>query len=194
MAFSYWVIEILVRLFVWFSLCIHKLRLTRYLVGVSCLLFAVSLNAEVLLSKELKLKAAYLVNFTKFIEWPNSTLSDQPPAVRICVEGSNDFYLFLLELVGSIQGDSNKFNLEVLTSDTAKECEMLYVTGGQKSIPKLLAHTVIITDTTDVYSADQAISFYIDKGKLRFEIDLEKMNNLGVSVSSELLKLARIKK
>jgi hypothetical protein len=35
--------------------------------------------------------------------------------------------------------------------------------------------------------------FYKECRKLRFEIDLEKINNLNVALSSELLKLARIK-
>ncbi len=61
---------------------------------------------------------------------------------------------------------------------------------GAKSLDE---DTVIVADTSSIYFPGAAIMFYQENKKLRFEVDLERINTLNVDISSELLKLARIK-
>jgi len=163
------------------------------LIRVLSLLLCSSVNAENSLSKEDKLKAAYLFNFTKFIEWPILAKSERPSSIRICVDSSSAFFEFLEELAANRKVGKLQKTVEVLSLKTAGGCELLFVKGGEKEITIQLDHTVIVADSVSTVFPDVALFFYVKKGKLRFEIDLEKINSLNVIVSSELLKLARVR-
>jgi hypothetical protein len=60
-------------------------------------------------------------------------------------------------------------------------------------VPRTLNNSVIVTDSGDNYFPETEIKFYILDKKLRFEIDLDKFKKKNITVSSELLKLAKIK-
>ena len=163
------------------------------LISLLSLLLCSSVNAEHSLSKEDKLKAAYLFNFTKFIEWPILAKSERPSSIRICVDGSSAFFEFLEELVANRRVGKLQKTVEVLSLETAGGCELLFVREGEKKITIQLDHTVIVADSVGTAFPNGALFFYVEQGKLRFEIDLEKINSLNVIVSSELLKLARFR-
>ena len=163
------------------------------LISLLSLLVCNTVNAENSLSKQDKLKAAYLFNFTKFIEWPNLGDSKLPAPIRICLDGSSEFFEFLEQLVANRRVGKLKQPLAILPLETASGCELLFVRGGGKQITRQSDHTIIVADSTDIFFPGVAMVFYIKKNKLRFEIDLKKIKSLNVAVSSELLKLASIK-
>ena len=69
-----------------------------FAIGSVCLLFCLATQADAPLSKEDKLKAAYLLNFTRFIEWPESDADEPQKTIRICVASSPKFLAFLNEM------------------------------------------------------------------------------------------------
>ena len=164
-----------------------------FLISLFSLLLCNTVNAENSLSKENKLKASYLYNFTKFIKWPNLGDDEPSPSIRICVDNSSDFFKFLEQLVSSRRVGELQQKLEILPAETASGCELLFVSEGGKKITRKLDNTVIVADSASINFPGIAVVFYIEKSKLRFEIDLKKINSLNVVVSSELLKLASIK-
>ena len=164
-----------------------------YFIGVASLLFCAGVYAEAPLSKEKKLKAAYLLNFTKFIEWPDTTKIKSTSTIRICVDASSEFQQFLSQLVGDRRVGRLNNKVAVMSLFTATGCELLYIQGKQNSDSLQFKNTVIVADSDNISFSNAAIFFYTEDRKLRFEIDLEKINTLNVAVSSELLKLARIK-
>ncbi|MFT5813105.1 MAG: hypothetical protein ACI9VT_000845 [Psychroserpens sp.] len=145
------------------------------------------------LSKVNKLKASYLYNFTKFIEWQNLGSDELSPSIRICVDNTSYLFQFLEQLVVGQRVGKLKQTLEILPVETASGCELLFVSEGSKKITRQLDNTVIVADSASITFPGIAVVFYIKKSKLRFEIDLKKINSLNVVVSSELLKLASIK-
>ena len=169
-------------------------------VGISCLLLCFSINAEDSLSKEDKLKMAYIWHFIGFINWRDLESDKRPSEIRVCIDGPNNFLAFFREFVGNRRdGDSEKSVL-VLQLNTARKCELIYVRhANKKTALKLInaqslgGSTVIVADTSSIYFPDASIIFYIENKKLRFEVNLKKINSLNVDISSELLKLARIK-
>ena len=74
-----------------------------------CALYCIDVSAQTPLSKENKLKAAYLLNFTKFIEWPATSADEQSSTIRICVDSSSEFLEFLSPLVTQASEFISKF-------------------------------------------------------------------------------------
>jgi hypothetical protein len=163
------------------------------ILGLSCLLFCIFANAQVPLSKEKKLKAAYLLNFTKFIEWPVTGNETEPSTIRICVDESSDFILFFRNMIGDRRFGQRQHKVKVIRWDRASGCELLYVTGIKNIGAMGVDNIVIVADSDKIYFPNTAIVFYKKNKKLRFEMDLSHIKTLNVTFSSELLKLARIK-
>ena len=178
-----------------------KTPFRRCLVGIFCLLLCFSVNAEDSLSKEDKLKAAYIWNFIDFINWRDLGSGKLPSEIRICIDGSSDFVGFFRQLVGNRRVGKLQHSVEVLQLKAARKCELIYVRDANKATALKLVgaqslgdNTVIVADASSIYFPGAAIMFYQENKKLRFEVDLERINALNVDISSELLKLARIKR
>ncbi len=176
----------------------YKKAFKLYLIGLAGLFLCSAIQAEAILSKKDKLKAAYLLNFTQFIEWPNTEAEKTPSTIRICVDGSSEFILFLNNMAEARNQGMLKNTVKALPLAAATACELLYVkkSGGEKLELINLEHiknTVIVTDSDKISFPNTAIVFYEHNKNLRFEINLKQIDLVQVTVSSELLKLARIK-
>ena len=177
-----------------------KASFRRCLVGIFCLLLSSSVNTEDSLSKEDQLKAAYIWNFLDFIKWPSSESGIPSSEIRICIDGSNDFIEHFRQLVGNRRVGKLQHTVEVLNLKEARSCELIYVREANKTTALKLVgaksldeDTVIVADISSIYFPGAAITFYQENNKLRFEVDMERINILNADFSSELLKLARIK-
>jgi hypothetical protein len=155
-------------------------------------LFCNAVYAEAPLSKEKKLKAAYLLNFTKFIEWPDKIENKSLLTIRICVDASSEFLQFFSQLVADRRVGKLQSKVTVTALSAASTCELLYIQGLKNPKIEQVDSAIIVADLDNDFPG-AAILFYTENRKLRFEIDLEKIKTLEVTVSSELLKLARIK-
>jgi hypothetical protein len=172
---------------------LSKASISRVMVGALAWLFCFSSAAVAELPKEDKLKAAYLLNFTRFIEWPNRGTVDDPAAIRVCVASSEEFLRFLAELVGDRRVGRLRHPVEVSLLDNAENCDLIFLQETRDETPLHPLEAIVVSDSVDTSLSVAAIAFYTEDRKLRFEVDLQKIRSLDVSVSSELLKLARIR-
>lgn len=146
-----------------------------------------------LLSKENKLKAAYLLNFTKYIEWPMTEPTSRPSPIRICLQDGAPFEAFLRDLTANRVVGVSKQRIEVLSVSHAQRCDLTYLHSTLTQPNPKVASSVTVLDSALVIYERPTITFYIDNRRLRFEINIQRTKELQVSVSSELLKLARVR-
>ena len=148
-------------------------------------------NATV--SKESKLKAAYLLNFIKFINWPNHSPDNPRTPLSICLQDATPFEEFFRDLASSASKANDKRTLQIYRLSEAEHCDYTYLYRPVLEDNLKLEGSVVVISSDQVLQKNAAIIFYIAERKLRFEIHLENIQALGVTVSSELLKLAKIK-
>lgn len=145
------------------------------------------------LSKENKLKAAYLLNFTLFISWPEHHSVAAKHSIILCLQGSTEFVQFANELAGGGRFSNEKRLVKVEPLSSADKCDLSYIQQKILNIPSQMQTSVIVADSELVQLDTTAITFFRQHRKLRFEINLLVMQQLDVTVSSELLKLAKVK-
>ena len=142
---------------------------------------------------EYQVKAAYLFNFTKFVEWPSSTLGESAP-FTICVAEMNPFGP---SLSATIQGETVAGHVLVsrVVKDSPASCHILFVPRGVSIAPYLqpLRSVPVLTvgETADFLSQGGMISFVMEGGKIRFEINQDAAASAQLTISSRLLRLAR---
>ena len=144
-------------------------------------------------SKESKLRAAYFLNFIKFINWPNHSQDNPLTPLYICLQDETPFEDFFRALVSTAAAANDNRELQIYRLSEAKHCDYTYLHGPIQNENSKIEGSVVVLSSDQISQQDAAIIFYIAERKLRFEIDLNNIRNINVMVSSELLKLARIK-
>ena len=96
---------------------------------------------------EYSVKAAFLLNFTKFVEWPQTAFADPQAALEICVSGKNPFGSALEEVVrGEAVNGHTLAVREIGQAPPPATCKVLFVGPDVKDPARLLgsvAHGVL---------------------------------------------------
>jgi hypothetical protein len=143
---------------------------------------------------EAQVKAAYLYNFGKFVRWPAPPAT---PTFDICVLGKNPFGPALSNIVSGerIQG-KNIVARNLPTFTEALHCQIVYIPaseeGRMKAAFAVAKHnnTLTVSDIPEFAEHGGMIGLVNVGGRIRFEVNVGAVNEAGMSVSSELLKVA----
>ncbi|MDG2048026.1 MAG: YfiR family protein [Halioglobus sp.] len=154
---------------------------------------AYSDSDEVLLSKENKLKAAYFFNFIKFIDWPHHSSNSPLTPLHICLQDGTSFENFFRDLVEKKSTANSEPKLKIQRLSEADYCDYTYLHKTFLGESLNMEGNVIVLESKQISQKGASIVFFITDRKVRFEIDLNNIHKNQVAVSSELLKLAKIK-
>jgi len=155
-------------------------------------------DAEDRAPTEYAVKAAFLYNFTKFVEWPEEALKGSDSLI-ICVFGENPFGNSLETTVEGNTAQSKPIKI-IYSTDVSDipNCHMLFITKRNKQHSDAVLMAVVdlpvltVSDLPGFASDGGMIGFYFDNNRIRFEVNRQAANDLGLSFSSRLLKIARI--
>ena len=147
-------------------------------------------------AKEYNLKAAFIYNFTKYIEWKEP---GDPNEFIIGVIGSSPINDPLAELVKTETVANKKITIKRFNKPAdITFCHILFISQNS-SVPlddiltKTTGKGILIISEQDGYAElGTAINFVIVNHKLKFEANVKAINAAGLSASSQLLKLAII--
>jgi hypothetical protein len=146
---------------------------------------------------EYDVKAAFLYNFTKFVEWPPGAFQDERSSLRFCVLGENSFGAALQTLAGE---EVSGHKLTLVRSESISNlggCHVLFIARSERErIPRILADlgnapVLTVADTPGFLEQGGTINFILDGSKVRFEINRAAADKAGIKISSKLLQLAR---
>lgn len=150
---------------------------------------------------EYKIKAAFLYNFAKFVDWPPQAFKTPHDPFLICVLGRNPFGDALKEVIRgkSIEGRPFEFR-DVRNASEASGCQILFV-GSEEgrrfhSIlqgPKALG-ILTVGEAQGFAESGGVINFIRDDGHVHFEINVDAAEQEQLHISSKLLGLAEIVK
>lgn len=152
-------------------------------------------------AKEYKIKAAFLYNFCVFTTWPKEAFKKDDSPIVVGVLGSDPFGPALDAALKKKKVDNRAFRIERYAKfKDIGDCHLLFVPSDSakhmSDVKKKLEnkHTLIVGESTSFALAGGAIGFYVEKKKMRFEVNTAETKRRGLSISSKLLKLARIVK
>jgi YfiR/HmsC-like len=144
------------------------------------------------ISLEYQVKAAYLLNFAKFVEWPADSRNGP---ITICVAGQNPFGGVLEETLRGEMVNDRPLALRLIQSaDPA--CHIVFVPQGTPTVLSYLrplrdAATLTVGEAPDFINQGGIINFVLEDGKVRFQIDPKAAGRTDLRISSHLLRLAR---
>ena len=154
-------------------------------------------------AKALKVKAAYLYQFAKFVEWPAESFeSDEAPLV-IGVIGQDPFGGVLDRTVEAKQIGGRPIEIQRFAggredAGALEQCHGAFICESERRRPYYI-HSVLnersillVSDIPGFARDGGMIGLVLEEGRIAFEINRESLENAGLKVSSKLLKLARL--
>lgn len=150
---------------------------------------------------EYQLKAAFLFNFAKFVEWPPQSFHAPDQPVMICVLGANPFGDALEQVIGGKLVNGRPFAvrpLRELTPDCG--CHLLFVPASEgrrffAALPAVRGAGILTVGEAEGFASEGGvINLKLESGRIRFEINLEAAARERLHISSKLLQLAQIVK
>ena len=157
------------------------------------------LPAQLRPSSEYELKAAFLFNFAKFIEWPPEAFPDPKSPMILCTFDDDAFGVVLDEVVRAKAIDGRELvvrrmkKVEALTA-----CHVVFVgTTENKRLPELLealkgSTTLFVSDIPGSAERGGGVELYLEDNKMRFSINVDAVQRAHLAISSKLLALAKI--
>jgi hypothetical protein len=156
---------------------------------LATLLGAVGVRAAEV-SLEYQVKATYLFNFVKFVEWP-------PAGARpltICVAERNPFGDSLREAIQGEKIGGRPLETRVV-SQPESSCSVVFVPRGTAAGRYLEAFrdsaTLTVGEDAGFLTKGGIINFIVERGHVRFEIDPSAAKRVDLRISSHLLRLSR---
>lgn len=143
-----------------------------------------------------KIKAAYIFQFTKFIEWPDDNQAKSNQTFTICIVG-NDSITTQLQPLNNRRVENRSIIIKTLNEkDNPVGCEILYIGKSVKSkldkIIKLIQFQPMLTVSSIPEFAHHGgmINFVISDNKVRLEINLNSTREADLKISAKLLEIS----
>lgn len=179
------------------ALAVHTILLLALLAALAG---SVTLRAESALQYEYDIKATYLCKFFNYIDWPADSLPPVGGTIIIGIMGENPFGPAVDWLNGKqIKGRTIAVK-QITTVKDLEQCQILFISTSEKArLPEIFgqlkdSRVLTVSEMDGFASQGGIINFISERNKVRLEINPEAARRMGLTISSELLKLAKLVK
>jgi len=146
---------------------------------------------------EYQIKAAFIFNFAKFVDWPPSAFSNLNSPIVIGILGDNPFHDDLARTIHNKTIEDRPLVIEELrVPSEATNCHILFISSSEKDrlpeILKSLKDTSVLTvgEMDHFTESGGMINLVIRDQKIRFQINNGEATKARLKISSKLMNLA----
>ncbi len=148
---------------------------------------------------EYQIKAAFLYNFAKFVEWPADAFPDPHAPIVVGIVGEDPFGSVLDKIVlGKSVNGRELLIKRFKPGPDLRNCHILFISSSEKKhlapiLESLQGSSVLTVGETDRFvQSGGVVNFILEENKVRFEINSDAAGRARLKISSKLLALARI--
>jgi len=148
---------------------------------------------------EYQIKAAFLYNFAKFVEWPSSSFSDASSPLQICIFGRDPFGQALRDITNQKTVNGRKLEVNQVTDlQHARACHILFIaSSGETPVKQIVdglrgAGVLTVSDSKGFTDQGGMINFVLENDRVQFEVNQKAAEQVGLKISSKLLSVAKM--
>jgi hypothetical protein len=148
---------------------------------------------------EYEIKAAFLLNFAKFIDWPSNAFADAQSPIDVCIFRNDPFRGALDEIIRGKNINSRELLARRINEFPGlKACHLVFVSEVEDNrLPEILdslkgTSAVVVGEGEGFAARGGCIQFFVENNKMRFAINVDAVQRARLTVSSKLLALAKI--
>jgi YfiR/HmsC-like len=148
---------------------------------------------------EYQVKAAFLFNFAKFIDWPADAFPNADAPLQICVLGQDPFGRDFEQVIEDKAVNGHR--LEVAHPDgvpQSRACQILFIGASEKQRVREILHglrgasVLTVGETPGFAAMGGVINFVLDENRVRFEINVKAAERAHLKLSARLLTVAKL--
>lgn len=148
-------------------------------------------------SLEYKIKAAYLYNFTKFINWPETPAT----TFNICLVGNDPFKDLLNDLETKTALDKPIKVFRFSTINQVKDCQIVYFDDTNRlsrlDLPNALLagnlrNSLTVSSQPFFAQSGGMIGFVLEEEKVKLHINLKAVKQSGLGISAKLIEVSTL--
>jgi hypothetical protein len=160
--------------------------------------FGTCLGAETPALKEHGLKAAFLYNFTKFVEWPANSFRDANEPFVVAVAGNSPCTAELEKIAKERKVNGRDLIIKTVTTcEAARDAHVLFIFSSEDPRLKdwfaaVRGRSVLTIGESELFGKQGGIiNFALEGEKIRFDLNIEQAEAAGLRISAQLQKRAR---
>jgi hypothetical protein len=151
------------------------------------------------LPTEYEVKAAFLYNFIKYVEWPEKVFPSRETPLTIGILGEDPFGDLLDKAIEGKKSNGRK--IVVRRHDqlqNLKDCHLIFISRSERGrlnalLGELRGATILTVSETERFAERGGIiNFKMQGEKVRFEINIKAAESAGLKISSKLLSVATV--
>lgn len=160
---------------------------------VSCVIVGVAVGAMPHAQAQVSdrsVKAAFLVRFADFVTWPDEA---QSRAFNVCLSPSHEFGPSVAATAkGAMVRGRPMVVRQLRSGDSVSDCQLLYVAPSDEQLLPLSRRHPILTvgEGQGFCERGGVINLRVVDDRVRFELSLTHARAVGLSIDSQLLRLA----
>jgi len=173
--------------------------LTAVLAAVVLPCVATIATAETPALSEYQVKALFLFNFAKYVDWPPHAFADDSAPIVIGLVGQDNFGdNFKQAITGKTINGRPVVVKHVSSEQEYKGCHILFISASEKSgLPEILnavkdSPVLTVGETERFLAQTGMINFTKKENKIRLEINLGAVQRANLKISSKLLSVADV--
>lgn len=146
---------------------------------------------------EYEVKAAYLYNFARFVQWPADAFPTPDSPFVLAVLGEDRFGPMLDAMCeGKRLFDRRIVIKRVRRIEELGTAHMVFISSSEmremsRIVEALAGHSVLsVGDSPDMARAGAVIGFRVEEDRVRFDVNLTRAEQNHLKISSQLLKVA----
>ena len=147
---------------------------------------------------EYDVKAAFLLNFVRFVDWSDQTGRGTGNEIILGIAGE-DHFGSALNLIRGVKVKNRTLVIKNADdSNSLTSCDILFISASEKDrLPSIMATLkdlpiLTVSEIEGFARRGGMINFITVEKKIRFEINPDAAKQVGIHISSQLLQLARI--
>ena len=167
--------------------------------GIFCLAGPSPTQAAGETPTEYQVKAAFLFNFAKFVDWPPEKFSAQDSPLVIGILGEDPFGTVLDAVVQKKSINNRPLLVRRLSAaEDSKQCHILFISRSEKAhlgplLDALKSQAVLTVGETERFAQQGGmINFVLVNESVKLEINANAAGTAGLKIRSNLLSLAKI--
>lgn len=168
------------------------------LIAIFSVFFSNVLPARALEGTEYQIKGAMMVNFIKFVEWPEPEASSGEDIIVIGIIGRDDFGDTLDHIEGRVTGGKRLTIRHFDSLAGIEACQILFVSESETYrtgviLDRVAGIPVLTIGETEAFTRiGGVIRFFMEKKHVRFEINPAAAADAGLRLNAKLLEIARL--
>lgn len=172
----------------------NRRQVRGFVAGVMLCAGCASIRAQMAL--EYDVKAALLLNFARYIEWPAGAFENARSPIDVCVLAPSPFGDALERtLAGETVANRQLSARDIRGVSDSTGCHLLFIPSAAESRASALVrqagpHTITVGESRRFADMGGAVSLVVEGGRVRFNVNLRPVEDRGVRISARMLQLA----